>query len=798
MRAGTDRISLCVVVRNEAGFVGAAVASARHVVDEAIVVDTGSSDATPSIARRAGATVIRAPWPGDLGRAHDLPVQHASGDWVLMLDGDEVLDPASADRIRDVVERGSHDGYRVEMRNYSYGYETKWRAADPLDPLTRGASGYLPTRPVRLFRRRPGLRHTGRLHQCVAPAIRRAGGRIGDADLAVHHYGFTRFDRDKSSLYRTLATAHGVAAPQEPRSWVELGVVLLAAGGLADLPRATRAFHRAWVLGDRADAGYFLGSCLVRSGRPEAALAPLEPAIAANPDDAAGHYDRADAWEVLGQAHEDLGRPAAAESAYRNALALRPGSPVAAYNLIGLLLDTGATDAAAGLLDELAPRDRGRSEFWVLRGRLLLRRQDPLAAADAFATALDIRPDALGARVNRAVALRRAGRRQEAWEAYRDAAELLGTAEAETLGLAARLPRGLRPRPAPSVAHHEPGLVVSLIGPLAGDSGQAVTATVAALDGRPQIVLCSDAGTAEGHRLRAEMEDAGVTVRTIGTQHELERVLGRLRPTVVVHHWTAQGFERQRVGDVRWICVGHVPLPMPPGYDAYVARSRFHGQLQAHLPADRVRVIRGGVDSARFAVSRRPAAAPVTVAMLGSLDAGRFPRRLLAHLPALEGARVLIGGSGARRYELEPEIAARGLAGAVRFVGPLGPSQLSGFLGAADIGLHLTETDEPVGPTGVLAMLAAGLPLVAQPKGGLPELIADGHNGFLCADERVVAARLRELIDAPELRRRMGRASQEVASRCDHRQHRSALVALVDEVVGRPAATHADLTQPTA
>ena len=43
--------------------------------------------------------MIEADWPGDLGAAHELPLAHARGEWILALDADEVLDPVSRDRI---------------------------------------------------------------------------------------------------------------------------------------------------------------------------------------------------------------------------------------------------------------------------------------------------------------------------------------------------------------------------------------------------------------------------------------------------------------------------------------------------------------------------------------------------------------------------------------------------------------------------------------------------------------------------------------------------------------------------
>lgn len=777
------RISLCVVARNEAAFIGETIASAQPIVDEAVVVDTGSTDATPDIARDAGAKVVHAPWPGDLGSAHDLPVAHASGDWVLALDGDEALDPSSRDRIRDLAAAGEHDGYRVLIRNYSYTWDAKWRPADPCDPLTRGAAGYIPTWPVRLFRRRAEYRYSGLLHQCVGPAIRRNGGRVGAADATIHHYGFLRFDRAKSPMYRELTARQVQAHPDDSRAWVELGVVLLGEEGLAGLPAAAQAFRQAWSLGDCADAAFLLGSALVDLGHPQAAVSHLAESIRANPHDAAGHYDRADAWEALGLAYEDLGWCDDAAAAYREAIASRPDSPAATHNLAALLIETGEIKGAARLLDELMTRHRGSAACWSLLGRIRLRQADPDAAATAFRTALDIRPESLGARVNLAVAYRRAGRPHKAARAYTAAAEQLGSPEAERLGLGTRLPPQYRRRPARKLDDLGPGLVVSLTGSLAGGSGRVLADGVAALAGRPQLVLCEDACTYNGQGLRAEIEAAGVPVLTITSHAEVLLILRRVRPAVVIHHWYPMLVPGAlRAAAERWICVGHAALPMPRGYDAYVVNSEFNRQYQDHLPPDRIRFIPNGVAMEQVEKTERALDAPVTIAMLSRLDVGKFPRRLLDQLPRMDGARMLIGGYGARRHEIEPEIAARGLQDCVHFVGPVSGSDVAGFLAGADIGLHLTETHQELCSMSVLQMLAAGLPVVAESKGGLPEMVTDGHNGFLAKTDEEVAGRLRELIESPTMRARMADASRAVARRFDIAAFDSSLRELVRTV----------------
>jgi glycosyltransferase involved in cell wall biosynthesis len=256
-----------------------------------------------------------------------------------------------------------------------------------------------------------------------------------------------------------------------------------------------------------------------------------------------------------------------------------------------------------------------------------------------------------------------------------------------------------------------------------------------------------------------------------------------VRPACVIAQWAdPERFARcERVGDEPWIAVGHLPLPMPDGYDAYVVGSAFHDRLQGHVPRGRRVRIACGCDLRQFPRAGRRPASPVTIAMLGRLEPGKFPRRLLAFLPDLRaaGARLLVAGSGGRRFEIEPDVVRRGLADVVRFVGPLSVDRVPGFLAGADVGLHLTEVHDDVGGFTVKAMLAAGLPVVAEPRGCLPELVVSGTNGFLARGEREVADRLADLVRSPALRRRLGRAGRRLARRHDVRRFGGSLRALV-------------------
>ena len=80
---------LVVIARDEAARLGRLLASASPWVDGMLVLDTGSRDATPDIARQAGARVERYTWCDDFAAARNAALSHAGGRWHLVLDADE-------------------------------------------------------------------------------------------------------------------------------------------------------------------------------------------------------------------------------------------------------------------------------------------------------------------------------------------------------------------------------------------------------------------------------------------------------------------------------------------------------------------------------------------------------------------------------------------------------------------------------------------------------------------------------------------------------------------------------------
>jgi glycosyltransferase involved in cell wall biosynthesis len=340
-----------------------------------------------------------------------------------------------------------------------------------------------------------------------------------------------------------------------------------------------------------------------------------------------------------------------------------------------------------------------------------------------------------------------------------------------------------------------PGSVVSLADHLVGGAGRVIVDIARAMVGqRPSAVLTGDRGEAGGEGFAEELREMGVPIIVVRTEGDARRALERIEPAAVLHHLAALRFPSPfRVGREPWLAVGHSMLPMGPGYDAYVTLSPFQARFQTHLEGRVVR-IPNGVDLARFPVQPRPAARrPLTIVSLGRLAPGKFPYRLLEHLPDLAAfdARLLIAGRGPRRWELEPEIARRGLADRVQFVGPIRSREVPAFLLQADVGLHLTEIAEEVHSLTILEMLAAQLPIVSQPRGCLPELVADAVNGFLADRESAVAEALARLLASSTLRQEFGAASRARAEKYSIEQMQVRYRALVEgtsspDVFGAP------------
>jgi glycosyltransferase involved in cell wall biosynthesis len=203
------KISLCMIIKDEISRLGACLNAVKPLVDEIIVVDTGSRDRSKDVARIFGAKVFEYQWRNDFSAARNFSLDQATGDWILILDADEIIAAKDHDTIRGMLNQKGHKkvAYYIVTRNYTNLTNTiGWYANDGLYKEYEAGSGWFPTRKVRLFPRSEAVRFCFPVHERVDPDIISMGMPMADCPVTVHHYGHLNEEKNqqKARLYFQL------------------------------------------------------------------------------------------------------------------------------------------------------------------------------------------------------------------------------------------------------------------------------------------------------------------------------------------------------------------------------------------------------------------------------------------------------------------------------------------------------------------------------------------------------------------------------------------------------------------
>ena len=224
-------LSLCMIVKNEECNLERCLASVQGLVDEIILVDTGSSDRTLEIAKAHGAKIFYHTWEDNFSLARNVSLEPASENWVLILDADEEIELATRTMIKPLLSTTQADAIRVRVRNFNppgeyTEYQDSWQ--------------------VRLFRNQPEYRYEQSVHNQITASILRAGGKIiQDGTLIWLHYGYMergvqgtddRYQRSLKMLEQALARS-----PQNVYLNTKLGILYYHLG---NYPLAYTYLHR--------------------------------------------------------------------------------------------------------------------------------------------------------------------------------------------------------------------------------------------------------------------------------------------------------------------------------------------------------------------------------------------------------------------------------------------------------------------------------------------------------------------------------------------------------------------------
>lgn len=378
-------ISLCMIVKNEERFLRQCLESIRPVIDELIVVDTGSQDNTVRIAESCGATVFHHHWQNSFSEARNFSLSKATGDWIFILDGDEELFQEDIPLIRKAVNNHDIDGYLILNIN----------------PMPDG--GVSKHKNIRLYRNGK-VHYEGIVHN--EPIIY---GNVCDSAIRVLHHGYNLSPEEMERKFKRSEVLLKKQVKEDPANtyaWANLirnyrlqkkydaiiadGKSLLERSGIPLFDRqmitndlmyacfVTDRFDRAVTLGEQGlaenpfhpDLLFILGGVMVRTKQIKKALnyffrflevlnsGKEMPGLEGLLMDSYGFQGQA--WNNIGSCFMDLGDLEKAIDSYKNAIKFEDTNIVFYKNLASLYLRTEKHELALRVLE--AAMTRGISD----------------------------------------------------------------------------------------------------------------------------------------------------------------------------------------------------------------------------------------------------------------------------------------------------------------------------------------------------------------------------------------------------------------------------------------------------
>lgn len=446
-------VSLCMIVKDEEEMLPRSLAAAAPAVDEIVVVDTGSSDRTIEIARSYGARVIERPWTGSFSEARNVGLDAATGDWLLILDADEVLVSEDVPNLRALLGRTWREAFYVSAINHT-------------GELDDGTATTHST--VRLFRNRPGHRYSGRLHEQIVESLPQgAPERFEATQVRIEHFGYLGAVRDaKEKSRRNIELLERQRDEGDSSAFMHFNLGS-EYGALGDAEAALAEYERAVALLEGVDASSgFVGALTSRHvralrvcGRGDDAIVRAEEALERFPgftdlvfeqaaaaqalgrtDDAIAYFERCIAMGdapsrytatvgmgtylptiSLAEIRHQQGDPGAAVELLDGALAAHPGFFGLVLPFAAALLDDGAEpEAVVARVQQRVAKLTPTVRFML--GTALYEHGETEAAEQQYRELLAQQPSSGHARVALAEALLS----QRRWEEAADVAAALG------------------------------------------------------------------------------------------------------------------------------------------------------------------------------------------------------------------------------------------------------------------------------------------------------------------------------------------------------------------------------------
>ncbi|WJY26124.1 glycosyltransferase [Sporosarcina trichiuri] len=267
----TPTLSVCMIVRNEEKVIGRCLESIVGIADEIIVVDTGSSDQTKSIASIYTNKIYDFTWSNDFSAARNYAASKAIGNWILALDADEYLDRKSFEKFKTELQINPPIFNIIGLQIVSFIGE-------------KGNNTALNYH-ERLYRNNSDIFYVRNIHEVLKH--RYSQEVSGVKDLQIYHTGYlTEVMQDKNKSSRNLALLLG-KKDKEPMDYF---FIANEYRNLNKLNQAIRYYRKAYSLKPNIDYDWvkktllFLTETLHSCKRDKEALEILESCIEIYPN----------------------------------------------------------------------------------------------------------------------------------------------------------------------------------------------------------------------------------------------------------------------------------------------------------------------------------------------------------------------------------------------------------------------------------------------------------------------------------------------------------------------------------
>ncbi|MFB2878224.1 glycosyltransferase [Floridanema aerugineum] len=372
------KLSLCTIAKNESQSLPNCLKSVQTVVDEIIVLDTGSTDKTPEIAQEFGAKVYHFQWCNDFSAARNEALKYVQGDWVLVLDADEVLKPEIIPPLKQVIQQPNLLVVNL-VREEIGAKQTPYSLVS------------------RLFRKHPEVYFSRPYHAMIDDSVslllqKEPQWQIASlSDVAILHYGYAPgaiASRNKFQTAKTTMESYLNQHPNDPYVCNKLGALYLEIGekakGIELLQRGLSA--------NSIDAGV-LYELHYHLGIAYESLQQL--------DLAESHYQTATQLDILPQlklgAFINLGNVLkarnqleAAQEAYAAAMIIDPNFSVGYYNLGMLLKHKGRFADAIALYQQAIKLNPNYADAYQNLGVVFLKVGNVSESLVAFKRAIEL------------------------------------------------------------------------------------------------------------------------------------------------------------------------------------------------------------------------------------------------------------------------------------------------------------------------------------------------------------------------------------------------------------------------